>query len=786
MKFDHLFELVSCAPTYRTYVSGDVFMRLDFLSDMLRVALVRKGTRLLPTFSVCPPGCAMPREGRDKLSVEGFDLAAPQICECAGENAAESLSGPSAGISAGVGDVVAAPEDAPAGQAAASDPGKSHFAPAPPERTAGAGAVSGAAPLGEHIEFDLAGLHFRVELRNFRITARSEKGIVYQDRNGLAYNFAGELGDGSVHFTRRAPGQKIYGLGDKCGNVDKSGRSFALGAGDAMGFLAESMDPLYKQIPFWICEIEAGAYGIYYDTYANGRVDFGQEHDNYFEPFNSIRVEEENLVFYLIPGTPMEIIRAFTRLCGGAAPVPDWAFAYGGSTMEYTDAPDSDARLRSFLDTCRSYGIRPGSFYLSSGYTQIGDRRCVFHWNRDKFPDPAALAAHFRENGVHFVPNIKPGFLTDHPLYAAAAEHGWFLHYADGTPAVFPFWGGMASYLDFTNPDAAEFWKTCVKEQLAANGYTDLWNDNNEYDVWDKDVLACGFGQPVEARRIRPLFSYLMARASREAVEEYKAEQAAGAAETGASAGAGAAAGECTGAGAAECCSAAGECAGAGSAEKCGAAAEPMFNVSRCAVAGMQRVATTWTGDNFTSFRDLRYNHKQAMTMALTGFLFFGQDIGGFAGPSPAPELFLRWIQYGVFTPRFVLHSWKPGEPSTMPWLYPNLMPAVCGIFDARARLLPYLAAEAERCRQAFEPLIRPVFLNYPGYDPEADCFLVGEKILACPVFDEGARGVTVTLPGAPDAVFWRLRGEGEPIPGGTEITAACAPTDLPVWFEKV
>ncbi|MBQ9458618.1 MAG: hypothetical protein IJU66_01635 [Oscillospiraceae bacterium] len=585
----------------------------------------------------------------------------------------------------------------------------------------------------KEICFTLSGVHFRVELRNFRITAENEKGVLYQDRSGLAYNFDGELGDGSVHFTRREEGERVFGLGDKCGTVNKSLRSFALGAGDAMGFRAECGDPLYKQVPFYICENAAGSYGLYYDTYSNGRVNLGQEHDNYFEPFNSIRFEEENMVFYLLLGTTAEIVRGFSRLCGGMAPVPEWAHRYCGSTMSYTDAPDADAQLRGFAAKCEGMGIRAGGFYLSSGYTQIGDKRCVFHWNTDKIPSPEGLASFFRARGMALIPNVKPAFLTGHPLFEELARQGLFLHYRDGSPALFPFWGGMAAYLDFTNPAAYAFWKRSVRETLVERGYRSIWNDNNEYDVWDAGVYACGFGHELPARRIRPLFSYLMSRASREA------------------------------------CLESGE-------------AEP-FLVSRCAIAGTPRVATTWTGDNLTSFRDLRYNHYQAMTLSLSGFYWFGQDIGGFSGPKPEPELFLRWLQYGVFTPRFVLHSWKIGEEPTMPWLYPELTDTVRALFDLRERMVPYLYAETQRSVRTHDPLIYPVFLHQSDYSCESDCFFCGDGVLACPVFDRGAAEVRVTLPRS--TAGWLLRGTGEPYPGGCELAVPCAPDDLPVWFAE-
>jgi alpha-glucosidase len=196
----------------------------------------------------------------------------------------------------------------------------------------------------------------------------------------------------------------------------------------------------------------------------------------------------------------------------------------------------------------------------------------------------------------------------------------------------------------------------------------------------------------------------------------------------------------------------------------------------------MQRIATTWTGDNFTSFRELRYNHYQAMTMSLSGFAFYGQDIGGFSGPSPSRRLFLRWLQYAMFTPRFVLHSCKPGEPSTMPWLYEDMMDDVKRLFRLREKMAPYLFEEMNQCVKENKPLIYPVFLLQKDYDREADCYMCGRRILACPVFDEDQNSVHVLLPSFSD---WKLRGTGKTIKGGTERDVTCLPCDLPVWFEK-
>jgi alpha-glucosidase len=95
--------------------------------------------------------------------------------------------------------------------------------------------------------------------------------------------------------------------------------------------------------------------------------------------------------------------------------------------------------------------------------------------------------------------------------------------------------------------------------------------------------------------------------------------------------------------------------------------------------------------------------------------------------------------------------------------------------------MVPYLHSEMERSRRTHDPLIYPVFLKHPDYDPESDCFFCGDRVLACPVFDEGATAVTVTLPPAEQG--WQLRGAGEVFEGGSSVMIPCLPEDEPVWF---
>ena len=641
MKFNHDFKLIKNDASSFLFACEGKRARIDFFDNNYRVAIYDEGARLFPTFSVCPSG-ELPFEGRERLSVEGLNLTEPKLTYFGKD---DNKCEPDEDIS--------------------------------------------------NIHFNFGNYTLKLELHNFRLSLFKQDLLLYEDRENLAYNLGHEMGSGECHYVSRQEEEQIFGLGDKTGDVNKAHRSFRLGTNDAMGFDARFTDPLYKHVPFYMCKNSNGAYGFFYDTYSDGMLDFGREHNNYYPLFKSFKCEEEALVYYCFTGNLQEILVSFAKLRGRDFLPPYWTFKYCGSTMTYTDAPDADRALREFVKNCKDYELNPGGFYLSSGYTQIGEKRYVFNWNTDKIPSPEDLSDYFRENGIEFLPNIKPCLLTDHPMYAEVADKGYFLKDKDGKPAVFPFWGGFGSYIDFTNRQAAAFWTKCVKEILVERGYCNTWNDNNEYDINDPEVYADGFGSPVPAKLIKPLFSLLMTRASLEGQSDDRRKNA----------------------------------------------------VSRCGTTGLSRMASTWTGDNKTDFADFRYNHKMAMTMSLSGIYNFGQDIGGFSGPQPEKELFLRWIQYGIFTPRFVIHSWKPDAEPSMPWLYPEEKDTIKKLFALRDKLTPYLYNEAWRSTLDYRPIIYPVFLKVPDYDPESDAFFFGDSIIAVPVFDKGCDTVSVLLP---------------------------------------
>ena len=194
----------------------------------------------------------------------------------------------------------------------------------------------------------------------------------------------------------RAQTDRYFGLGDKTGAIDLHGRRLRTLALDALGYDAQTSDPLYKHWPFLLGRDDASgiAYGVYYDTLAPTTFDLGCEYDNYHGFYRYAEIDDGDLDYYLFVGPRIrDVVRKFTELTGRMALGPRWSLGYANTAMSLADAPDAQARLAEFADRATEHDIPLSAFHFGSGYTSIGKRRYVFTWNREKFPDPREAIA---------------------------------------------------------------------------------------------------------------------------------------------------------------------------------------------------------------------------------------------------------------------------------------------------------------------------------------------------------------------------------------------------------
>lgn len=167
---------------------------------------------------------------------------------------------------------------------------------------------------------------------------------------------------------------------------------------------------------------------------------------------------------------------------------------------------------------------------------------------------------------------------------------------------------------------------------------------------------------------------------------------------------------------------------------------------ARSAWAGSQRYPLHWGGDAATTDTGLEGSLRGGLSIGLSGFCFWSNDIGGFVTESPE-SLYRRWLPYGFLTS----HSRVHGAPPTEPWTYGK---AFTDYFrrcaELKYQLMPYVYAQAKECTEQGWPMQRALLLEYPD-DPGAwlveDEYLFGSQMLVAPLMEEGSER-DVYLPG--------------------------------------
>ncbi|GJD10080.1 Alpha-glucosidase 2 [Galdieria sulphuraria] len=551
--------------------------------------------------------------------------------------------------------------------------------------------------------------------------------LYWQDSDGRAFledrpmeaYVSGKEQTETYHYLARKHSEHYYGFGETSGELDKYGSRIRMDPRDALGYDAETSDPLYKHHPFYITWNSALAVGcgILYDTMLPCTFDMGKEIQAIYGSYRYFSVNGGDIDYYVIYGPSIvEIMEKLAKLTGFPPRIPRWALYYLGSGMFYTESNDAEQQLKDFVSNCRRYDIVCTGFHLSSGYsTDSMKRRQMFYWNKDKIPNVPDLVHFFQRNGMHLIANVKPWLLCSNPHYGVAKNLQLFVYHLNEKgvkePCLFPLWSSEASisefgsYLDFTNEATMEWWIHMLGENYLAFGIDGIWNDNNEWDVCDwNSCIDLGYS----LKQIgRPIQSLWMAKASRNALLRYNPSY------------------------------------------------RP-FVVSRSTCLGMQRyISQSWSGDNHTSWKTLQYNIPMSLGMSLSGFPFVGHDTGGFYGPKVDPELFIRWIQLNIFMPRFVIHSgwnsvdehsWKVNEP----WMYPTMLDRVRHALSFRQQLIPYLYNLHILASETGHPVVRPLVYHFPSDKTcatESFSFLLGSWLLVHPITRPNERTTFVYLP---------------------------------------
>jgi alpha-glucosidase (family GH31 glycosyl hydrolase) len=362
-----------------------------------------------------------------------------------------------------------------------------------------------------------------------------------------------------------------------------------------------------------------------------------------------------------------------------------------------------------------------------------------------RWPDPKGMIEELHHLGIRVllwqIPVMKKGE-APHPQSDAdeayMLEKGYYVREADGRPYhVRPFWFHDGLVLDFTNPEAVQWWlskRAYLLDELGIDGFK---TDGGEH-LWGRNLRFADGRRGDELWNLYPnLYVGAYHRFAR---------------------------------------------------AKCHGDA---VTFSRAGFTGAQAYPCHWAGDEDSTWEAFRASILAGLNAGLSGIPFWGWDLAGFSGEIPSAELYLRAAAMATFCPIMQYHSEynehrKPCRDRT-PWNIAERTgePLVLEVYrrfaQLRMRLLAYIEAEAAHCAATGEPLMRSLFLDWPQDQAAweiADQYCFGRALLVAPVVEPGLIQRRLYLPDGTWEDFW----DGTHLTGGRWITRS-APLDIiPVY----
>ena len=525
----------------------------------------------------------------------------------------------------------------------------------------------------------------------------------------------------------------VYGLGEMPRGINKRGWHYIANNTDESRHSEDKLS-FYGAHNFLLVRDGSTCFGLFVDFPGKVYYDIGySRHD-----LLSFHTETPDYDLYLLSGgNENAICREFRTLIGRSYIPPRWAFGLAQSRWGYKTEED----VREVARQYKEHDLPLDMICMDIEYMQD---YADFTVNKERFPDLTKLSADLKAQGIRLVPIIDAGVRVDpnDSTCTEGLEKGYFCKKADGTPFVAAVWPGKAYFADFLRPEVRE-WFGHKYKALTDCGIEGFWNDMNEPSLFysperlraflddmaalrEKDNIeqeeffprvvggAMGLmnspadyasfyheadGRKVRHDQVHNLYGGSMTRAAGEAFADLRPGQRT-------------------------------------------------LLYSRSSFIGSHRYGGIWLGDNNSSWAQLLANIQMMPSVQMCGFLYSGADLCGFSCDT-TPDFALRWLEFGLLTPLMRNHS-AVGTRMQEYYRFPEVLPAVRNMIRLRYALLPYLYSEFMKAALENTSYFRPLAFDYPD-DPDAreveDQLLLGEGLMAAPVYVQNAHGRHVYLP---------------------------------------
>jgi alpha-D-xyloside xylohydrolase len=473
--------------------------------------------------------------------------------------------------------------------------------------------------------------------------------------------------------------------------------------------------------------LSTNGYGIFWNNPSRSRFNNRFVHSLYL----SAEVADRTDYYFLYGPDADQIIGRFREMTGEVPLFGRWAYGFWQCKNKYQSQQD----LETVATKYRALHIPVDNIVQDwFWWSNMGEMK----WN-DHYPNPQGLIDTLHKEHFHLMVSVWPYFRPGSDVYDDFDRKGWFVAKTIA-PSFHPV--GQALY-DATDPAARKQYWANIDAALFAKGVDAWWLDTDEPETEGRadNILVdhrIALGSGARYANVFPLFHSEGVSLGQQASSDQKR----------------------------------------------------VFILSRSAYAGSQRLGVTaWSGDVLSDFLTFQRQITAGLNYAISGMPYWTTDIGGFisGGNLNDPqfrELFVRWFQFGAFSPIFRVHGTRNPDENEL-WSYgPDAQKILVDYDTLRYRLLPYIYSQAWQITSNHGTLMRPLVMDWRddvAAQNTSDEYLFGPAILVSPVYTQGATSRNVYLPKAQWYDFWT----GERLDAsqrGIRITADAPLAKLPLY----
>jgi alpha-D-xyloside xylohydrolase len=519
-------------------------------------------------------------------------------------------------------------------------------------------------------------------------------------------------------------GQNQQGFLDRRGHVIECSHDYNAPAGPTVC------------VPFLVTN---KGFGLIWDNPSKTTVSLGFNNQNTFKSQVGRRVS-----FFVIAGDYEAIYKGYRLLTGDVPMLPKSAYGYIQCKQRYAAQADLMEVAKGYRDRKLPIDDLVIDWFT---YTKMGQ----MDMDPKAWPDPAKMLTRLHSMNYHVMISVWPRFTPGSRYYDNILKKGWFEHLADGTPTDGLPYDRAGSDIDTTNPEAAKWYWSIIKENYADKGFDAFWADETEPDLPPSGSYFT-IGPGTEYFNVYPLFHTAAFYNGMRADMNQRA-----------------------------------------------------LILARDSYLGAQHNSTTfWSSDISPNWDTLKRQVPTGINFTASGMPYWSTDIGGWQSlpymhkpahpplvdPSDArdnvnhyddyPELYTRWFEYGAFQPTFRSHGTRQHNEV---WSYgKQAEPILEKYLRLRYQLMPYIYSLGWQAHETGAPFMRGLFMDFPNDENVADIgdeYMFGPALLVAPVTDQGATSRSVYLPANTEWYnFWT----NQKIQGGQRITVQAPIDTIPIF----